>query len=127
MGYLLTFFLSTATTFVLVHIVATKFFLYWKYLWFDIPMHFLGGIVCALGIAILPFFNIRYIEKRSSFFLYIVLVLAIGVSWELYEYNAGLYHLESNLVPDTILDLCMDVLGGVVGYGIVKSSKYINS
>lgn len=127
MGFLLTLFFSAATTLALAHITATTFFLYWKYLWFDIPMHFLGGLVCALGIAILPFFRIQYIEKRSSFLVYMCIVLGIGICWELFEYSAGLYRLETNLIPDTILDVCMDMLGGAVGYGMVKSSKHLNS
>ncbi len=126
MGFLFTLFFSAATTLALVHIAATEFFLYWKYLWFDIPMHFLGGVVCALGIAILPFFRIQYIEKHSSFLLYMVLVLSIGICWELFEYSVGLYHLETNLISDIILDMCMDILGGAVGYGMVKSSKYLH-
>ncbi len=127
MGFVLTLFFSAAATLALVHITATTFFLYWKYLWFDIPMHFLGGLVCALGIAILPFFRVQYIEKRSSLLLYMLIVLGVGITWELFEYSTGLYRLETNLIPDTILDMCMDILGGVVGYGMVKSSKHLNS
>lgn len=127
MGLLLTLFFLAATTLAFTHTLATSFFLYWKYLWLDIPMHFLGGLVCALGIAILPFFRLQYIEKRSSLSLYMFLVLGMGICWELFEYSTGMYQFETNIIPDTILDMCMDLFGGAIGYGVVKSIKQLDS
>lgn len=125
MGLLLTLFFSSFITLALVHSFAEKFFLYWKYQWFDIPVHFLGGIVCAFGIAILPFFRIRFFERHKSSIAYVCGVFFIGVCWEVFEYNSGLYQLEQHIVIDTLTDISMDILGAIVGYSIVNRIKQL--
>ena len=118
-------FFSALVTLALVHKVAMQFFLYWKYPWLDIPVHFLGGIVCALGIAILPFLHIHFFGRHKTDIAYVCGVFIIGVCWEVFEYNVGLYQFEPHIVTDTLTDMGMDILGGVVGYGIVKSTKQL--
>lgn len=125
MGLIVTLFLSAFATLAIVHVVATKFFLYWKYQWLDIPMHFLGGIVCTLGIAILPFLHIRFFERHHTLVVYVSMVCIIGVGWEMFEYSVGLYQFEPDIVIDTFIDLCMDILGAIVGYSIVKRIKQL--
>jgi hypothetical protein len=127
MGVLLTLFFSSFVTLALIHTVANMFFLYWKYPWFDIPMHFFGGVVCALGIAILPSLRIHFFERRTTLYAYVLGVVSIGVCWELFEYSAGIYTLETDVVGDLLLDLTMDVIGAAIGYGIVKSIKQMHA
>lgn len=50
---------SSLVTLALVHYLSFEFFLYWKYLWLDIPVHILGTITVAFGIATAPFFALR--------------------------------------------------------------------
>ncbi len=121
MNILTVFFFISLMTLATVHIVALKFFLYWKYLWLDIPVHILGGICVAFGIAILPFFRIVIPYRYQTLTAYILGVLLVGVLWELFEIWAGIPLTQEGFAVDAITDLCMDVLGAVVGYGIVKS------
>jgi hypothetical protein len=119
----LTFFLTTRTTLAVVHISATKFFLYWKYLWFDIPMHFLGGVCVALGLSALPFFRIHVFERFRTPLIYASVTLLVGILWEIFEVTSGIMVIDETFVPDTVLDLVMDVLGGLVGYAVAGTLK----
>lgn len=110
-------------TLAIAHSFFIEFSLYWRYLWLDIPVHLLGGIVVALGVAILPFFNITYFEKRASLGVYILIVLSVGVVWEVFESVAVITIHDYDFWLDTSMDLCMDVVGGYIGYGIVKNIK----
>jgi hypothetical protein len=118
MNLLLTLFLSSLTTLAVVHYVALEFFLYWRYLWFDIPMHLLGGTTVALGISILPFFRINIPRRFLTLFGYVSIVLCVGLAWEAFELIGGISILDESFVPDTITDLCMDILGGLIGYAL---------
>lgn len=46
-------------------------------------------------------------------------MLLVGLGWEVFEYMAGISIVDSDFFADTLIDLCMDILGAVIGYGIV--------
>jgi hypothetical protein len=121
MALRITFFLSALCILALVHVMALQFYIYWQYLWFDIPMHILGGVCVALGVSILPFLRIHFFEKHQNISTYLAIVLCVGVVWEIFEYGAGISIILSlaDFIIDTILDLCMDLFGGIIGYAFV--------
>jgi len=123
MNLLLTFFFSVLVTIALSHNLALKFFLYWKYPWLDIPMHMLGGMSVAFGIAILPFFGIHLKARYRTFVAYLCGVFFVGLIWEVFEIVSGAAVYDEYYIADTIKDFCMDLIGGAVGYAIVKSLK----
>lgn len=123
MPVLLTLFFSTLITVASIHIISLEFYLYWEYLWLDIPMHALGGVTAALGVAILPALGIRTFSKYPPLRTTLVAVLVIGVAWEVFEIWAGYSIREEGFVVDTMLDLVMDMLGALVGYGLVRMIK----
>jgi hypothetical protein len=125
MPLLLIFFFSSFSILASSHIFALNFFLYWRYLWLDIPMHFLGGVTVALGIAILPFLRVQYFEKYAPYKTYVLLVLCVALLWEIFEMSIGIPTHEEGFFFDMILDVVMGVLGGVVGCAIVQSIKKI--
>ncbi|HYD93156.1 MAG TPA: hypothetical protein VEB18_01710 [Candidatus Paceibacterota bacterium] len=90
-------------------------FLYWRYVWFDVPMHYLGGV--ALGsflIALSPQF-------RPRVYLLGIIILIIG--WEVFEYIFGLPR-EHNYVLDTSIDLLMGTLGALTTYIIARRTLW---
>lgn len=108
-------------TFVLVviatlHILALEFSLYWLYPWFDIMVHFLGGLFTAL-FALWLFFESGYVRinnnVQNALLVAGVSILVIGIGWEIFELVAGV-PIEDNFVLDTTIDLIMDVLGAGV-------------
>lgn len=103
-----------------LHFIALKFYLYWSTNWFDVLMHFLGGLVIGLiALYLIYSFSIsrEYSEKHG--FITIVhilsLVLVVGLMWELWELFMG-FSLVLEDLSDTILDLIMDTLGGLFAF-----------
>ena len=88
---------------------------YWIYRWFDMPMHFAGGMWLA-GMAVWWVY-FRGGDKSPRFIsLWGVSVLSafsIGFFWEIFE--AGVSFLtvgHMNNILDTLGDLLFDILGG---------------
>lgn len=89
-------------------------------------MHFLGGVCIALGMGILPFFRIQLSERYRTFFAYMLVVLFVGLIWEGFEIKVGIISItDPDFIADTSFDLCMDLLGGMLGYGLVRSLQKI--
>lgn len=101
-----------------LYIIGLEFLLYWVTDWYDIVMHFLGGLWIALFATYL-FFVLRVVEIPTHNRVVIVLVtlgsvLIVGLGWELWELFSGLTFVFKDL-GDTILDLIMDMIGGTAG------------
>jgi len=114
-------FLIAGSILAVVHAIAMKLYLYWNLWWFDLPMHFLGGIVVALLVFTLK--DLRLVSRQLlKPFKVIIIVFLVAVTWELYELWAGTL-MESNYIFDTALDLIMGLLGGIVGYLVANSIR----
>jgi hypothetical protein len=95
-------------------------FLYFRFWWFDIVMHFLGGLdVGLMSIWAYTYFVSTYCDQRKArlFLVTVLATLTIGVGWEAFESFVGIYLTEAHIVSDTLMDLCMDALGAVAAYG----------
>ena len=109
------FFVSALTVLAVAHILSLRFFLYWTYLWLDIPMHILGGIVVSLGF--LWCTNIhRTGSQANNLLLTLLVLLAVGTMWEVFEYTTGITKGQPNLVSDTVGDFVMNMVGGTLGF-----------
>lgn len=94
-----------------VHVVAIQYYLYWHYIWLDIPVHFLGGVWAAL----VALWFIAAFGLPQRVLLVMAAVLAISIGWEVFEVMAGV-PMEANFALDTSIDLTMDTLGAVLGF-----------
>lgn len=101
----------------LLQVVALEQFLYWRIWWFDMVMHFIGGLI----IGAVSVFITTYITplKKYSFLVFLTLLVGVGVGWELLELTTGMFR-EENYTLDTSIDLLMDTIGAVVVYGAVR-------
>ena len=103
---------------------ALNYDLFWRLWWYDIPMHFLGGLVLGCGFA--WFFG--SMQKRTvrlsdtaAILSILTAVLVGGVAWEIFEYNLDLtYNPHLNYVLDTTKDMIMDMLGASVAIWFYK-------
>ena len=104
--------------------LALVFSLYYTWFWFDIPMHFLGGLWVALALGWLFYFS-GYISKLTQrpFVLIVLGTVIVGGLWEVFEFVVGA-RLEEGYVFDTSLDMVMDTLGALCGFVYLK--KYIS-
>ncbi len=104
------------TMIAILHVTALEFFLYWLYPWFDIMMHFLGGLFVGLS-ALWFFFQSGYVMINQSIWNIIIVsvssIILIGVGWEIFEVMAGV-PIIGNYILDTATDLVMDVIGVTV-------------
>lgn len=114
-----------------LHFLAFEFYFYWTFWWFDILMHFLGGLWISL-MALWVLFLSGYITQfhlsyRSAFFVAIFSVIVIGIGWELFEIWSGIsLEDKTNYLFDTTVDFIMNLFGALSGYLYVVW-KYIKS
>lgn len=111
-------FLIALSTLAGIHLLALQLFLYWRYLWLDIPVHALGGAVVALGVFAARDLRLpaaSHFSKRPVTVMYCV--VAVMVVWEFFQLWAGKPMID-NYMYDTALDLVMGFLGGMLGYYI---------
>lgn len=104
-----------------LHFAAGVYFLYWSVWWFDILMHFLGGLfISASTLWLLRFEVPPGIRTRIPVFITVFAVaLAVGVLWEVFEKITGAYNAV-NYTLDTATDIAMDIVGMLSAYGIFK-------
>lgn len=99
-----------------LHFIALEFFLYWIYSWFDIMMHFLGGLIVVLS-AFWFFFQSGYVHLNQNIhniiFVAVSSIVFVSIGWEIFEIIVGV-PIIGDFVFDTITDLIMDVIGAIV-------------
>ena len=103
------------------HILATVIGWYETFWWFDIPLHFLGGV--AIAISSIFFFEYFQITNRLEIkwwplkiLLIISLVGLSAVCWEFMEFTFD-QMFSTNMQPgmvDTIKDLAVGLAGGIL-------------
>jgi len=115
---ILTSALVLSALFLFLHLEASANAWYFYFWWFDILMHFMGGLILGL----LLFWIATRIGHRGSdralFLKVLVVVLVIAVGWEVFEYMHDIYG-KGNYVLDTTGDIIMAVIGMYIGGKIV--------
>ncbi len=106
----------------LLNYLAMEFFWYSSIWYFDMPMHFLGGI--WLGLASIYLFSLKDISLKSILKIFFI-VLLIGIGWEIFEIFIKFVTQNSFDFLDTMSDLSFDVLGGL--FAILYFTKQIMS
>lgn len=103
-----------------LNIWAIKDYLYFFYWWFDLLLHFLGGVWVAVSFLWLYFYsNILgkpSLERRRIFLATIVAFLVVAVGWEIFEIAIGQILEDPNYVFDTVTDIIIGGLGAFVAY-----------
>ena len=117
-------FFITATVMAVTHYLAIELYLYWRYPWFDIPMHFIGGSVVALGYLTARDFIPKLPHRLFAFVPTMIFVFSIALLWELFELVAGIT-MQNGYVIDTVTDVILGLLGGTVGYFVGSRIKEI--
>ncbi|MCL5004801.1 MAG: hypothetical protein M1170_02575 [Patescibacteria group bacterium] len=107
---------------VAIHAIALYNHWYWTYLWLDIPMHFLGGILVAMIYLRLINSKLQIINRQSLITLILTLsfVTFVGVLLEFAEFLYDVFISSRGYsgflqlgAADTIADLFFDILGGL--------------
>lgn len=111
------------------------FVLRWNYSlwWYDLLLHFLGGMWVAIAAKKFLIKPINWIGWRGPIFI-IALVALVGVTWEIYEFTIDELFFEERALwraqdgnTDTMTDLMMDLLGSMVVVGYMTYRWYRTS
>ena len=92
--------------------------------WYDMVLHFLGGAWIATLFVYIFKIKSSLFNDRGVFLFNLIVVVSfvalVGVAWEIWEFlvdtliiSGGVYGFQDPLA-DTIKDLIMDILGGIV-------------
>lgn len=106
--------------------LAIHFNIYYTFPWFDMLMHFLGGMIAALVLyVILARFDLRYYRTAASFFIAIVVMtFLVGLFWEVAEYVVNYYLPTYAFDPiDTTIDLVADTCGAALSAAFIFIRK----
>ncbi|MBY0539446.1 hypothetical protein K2P56_03390 [Patescibacteria group bacterium] len=106
--------------------LAFAHYLYWRYSWYDILMHFLGGVVVGAVYLWVVRYELPAFFKKYETFLYVfAFSLLVGILWEVFEFFVGIDREFSYPVRqiDTAIDLVMDVLGATLSYMVFSRFK----
>ncbi len=104
-----------------IHVFAIEIGVYSRFRWFDTPMHLLGGILVAISVVyLLNYFTSENKLNINSNILKVLIIISVTVlfafSWEVIEYLADFYlktRFQASL-SDTMKDLCMGFIGGMI-------------
>ena len=116
-----------------INAFAEHYFLYWRLLWLDMPMHFLGGI--WIGLTILwvyylsgKFKNIPENHRRISYVCIIAgtMALIMGIFWEIFELNriSTIAFKKFNGFNDTISDVLFAIGGALFSARYFINKEY---
>lgn len=108
-----------------LHGVALVFSLYWRFWWYDLLAHFLGGAFVALLICWVLIFS-GYVRSAPPSRIRLAMsmlvgTLLIGVGWEVYERLLGHTWSPEGYMLDTAIDIVMDMLGGIASVLFVSN------
>lgn len=104
---------------------------FWKYSWFDLAMHALGGIVMGLFFLFIYYsYSARTQKKVTSKGIMASLIIPaciVTIVWEIYEYVFDIFS-EVNYVQDTSVDILLGIGGAFVialiaRLGITRSNE----
>lgn len=104
-----------------LHTIALTIHLYWIFPWFDILMHFLGGVWVGLFLLWFLYYSDyvpRILLPRYTLAGALLFGFLLGLLWEVFEIvvqtKTGV-HFEGNWALDTAIDLGMDIFGITLG------------
>lgn len=121
-GVLLLFFINAV-------LLLTGWYYNPRLVWIDIPLHFLGGLLVGIWAWLVFGRGPRAHSFIHKWVLIFGVTALVGVSWEFFEWILDhvlsqwyVFPRNQPSVDDTLGDLFMDLLGGVVG-GFLAAKK----
>lgn len=98
-----------------VNFIAIRGDMYYLFWYFDMPMHFLGGLSAMYLICYVFYTKVQLYTKLPIFYL-LLGVLVIGLGWEVFEYIfLNLYAGQPFSFSDSLSDIFFDLAGGSLG------------
>lgn len=123
-----------------LHAVAFSNYWYWTVWWFDMPMHFFGGVWLAMAFLLLnsklKILNGSSISRSSDYLIAVFITLSFvafgGILWEFFEFfydllisSRGYAGFAQLGAADTVSDLFFDLFGGLAAFAIFRSERNV--
>lgn len=123
-----------------LHAVAFSNYWYWTIWWFDMPMHFFGGVWLAMAFLFLnskfKILNGSSIPLRSNYLIAVFITLSFvalgGILWEFFEFfydllisSRGYAGFAQLGAADTVSDLFFDLFGGLAAFAIFRLERNV--
>ncbi len=90
---------------------------------FDTLVHIMGGVTIGFCVIVIAD-RIKVLEWWKTLAGVLLAVFVVGVFWEIFEYVNGISLVAGQSYwPDTIKDVCMDLLGAYISYWITQFFK----
>jgi len=102
---------ALAFLWLVLHLLALKFYFYWTLAPFDALMHMLGGFILTSFFLSLWWAHMSQVAVKI---LSVFGMLILAVLWELIEYATGNTFTVSLYTVDTILDFLWNGIGGIL-------------
>lgn len=94
-----------------LHLLGNIYSLYWKWEWYDVLLHTLGGIAIGAYVQYMGFYRLA----AAAFALTLLIV------WEVFEvYIRRIDTLSSAYRVDTVLDITTGLVGIIIGCYLVE-------
>ncbi len=98
-----------------IYPIALHLHLFFTIAWFDIFMHFLGGLSVGFGVLALRTRNNPRVSYGQLLFWGILATVAVGLIWEYFELSSGITSWYSaGYIGDNGMDMIMDTTGGLL-------------
>jgi len=93
---------------------AGQYFWYWRFSWFDLLMHFIGGITLALLFSYLYKKLVSDYEKIKLAYSIFLPIIIIAVLWEIMEFMIDANLFGKNYFIDTLTDIFIALFGALI-------------
>lgn len=108
---------ALTTLIVVIHLLSVLFFLYWRFFWLDMAMHFLGGFWVGCTTLWFLYFSKYKIKNNTkttyiNFICVVLVTLLVGVLWEV---SQVVFNVFTNKEINEAIDTTSDILFGIVG------------
>lgn len=97
-----------------LHLSALEHYWYWLHPHADVPVHFLAGMAIGFWCSAVSWRLALPLTRAALLFVFVA--LGAGVVWELSEYLLGLTPFSPSFVPDTTVDLSINMVGAALAY-----------
>lgn len=110
--------LVSAAILAALHVWAIMNFIYWKFRWFDTPMHILSGATIGL-------IAVGVLGNRWQPWHYLLFIAVAAFGWEYFEYVFNITNVTATYyVWDTTHDVLNDVIGAIAVYFLARHTVW---
>src|SRR3989344_3138109 len=93
------------------------------YEWYDQILHLLGGAWVAVFVLVWLKPRPQFFDVSKNFYATLIFILGavglVGIFWEFFEYSLYSQYL---FLADTLCDLLLDLVGGLILIGVWRAS-----